>query len=172
MARSSTVKTLLILRHAHAAADSADGSDFNRPLTEDGRKEARRVGKFLRHAELAVDGILCSAALRTQETAEGVQEGAKLKAPVVQSRAIYEASAEDILQAVRGADEAWRHLLVVGHNPGVADLLALLTSRHGGLAVHYPPATLSLLELDGPWRGLTPGRALLRATVPVRLMET
>jgi phosphohistidine phosphatase len=170
MPRSPTAKSLLILRHAHAEAGSADGSDFSRRLSEDGRKEAKRVGKFLRHQELGIDGILCSAAVRTVETAEGVLEGAKLSAALVTERAIYECSAEDLLRTVRKTADTIHQLLLVGHNPGVADLLALLASRASALSVHYPPATLSLVQFDGDWRALGPSRAMLRWLVPVKLM--
>ncbi|HEX7929269.1 MAG TPA: histidine phosphatase family protein, partial [bacterium] len=64
-----------------------------------------------------------------------------------------------------------KRLLLVGHNPGVADLLATLTSHHAGLSVHYPPATLSLVEFDGDWKALAPSHAMLRWVVPVRLMD-
>ncbi len=170
MAKSPDLKTLLILRHAHAEAGSADGSDFSRALSDDGRKESKRVGKFMRQAGIGADAVLCSAALRTRQTAEGVLEAAKLKAPLLAERAIYEASAEDILRAVQATDAKLARLLLVGHNPGVADLLSLLAS-HNSLSVHVPPATLAALDFEGEWKALGAGRASLRWIVPVKLME-
>lgn len=171
MPHSSPIKHLLLLRHAHAEAGSADGSDFNRPLTEEGRKEAKRVGKFMRHAGIGVDAILSSSSRRALETAEFLLDGAKSKVPLASERAIYNASAEEILRAVCALDDALGRVMLVGHNPGVADFLVLLASREGGLSVHYPPATLALVEFEGPWSGLAPGRAMLRWIVPVKLME-
>jgi phosphohistidine phosphatase len=170
MSRSLPVKHLLLLRHAHAEAGSADGSDFSRPLTEEGRKEAKRVGKFMRHAGIGMDAILSSSSRRTLETVEFLLKGAKLKVPLNSNRAIYNASAEEILHAVRMTDDALSRVLVVGHNPGVADFLALLTSRESALSVQYPPATLALMEFESPWSGLAAGRAMLRWMVPVKLM--
>ena len=104
------------------------------------------------------------------QTAEGVLEAAKLKLPLVPERAIYEASAEQILRVVRATDGKLARLLLVGHKPGVADLLCLLTSHDMALAVHFPPATLAAIEFEGDWKGLGPGRGTLRWIVPVKLM--
>jgi phosphohistidine phosphatase len=171
MAKSPTAKTLLILRHAHAEAGSPDGSDFNRALSEDGRKEAKRVGKFLRQAGGGADAVLCSAALRALQTAEGVLDAARLKLLLLPERAIYEASAEDLLRAVRATDAKLARLLLVGHNPGIADLLSLLASRDAALSLHFPPATLAAIEFEGDWKSLGPGRGTLRWIVPVKLMD-
>jgi phosphohistidine phosphatase len=171
MSKSPNAKTLLVLRHAHAESGSADGSDFTRPLSEEGRKEAKRVGKYLRKEEIGVDAVLCSAALRTRQTAEGALEAAKLKLPVTAERAIYEASASEILQAVRGTGGKVTRLLLVGHNPAVADLVGLLASRESSLTVHFPPATLAALEFEGDWKSLGPSRATLRWIVPVKFMD-
>lgn len=170
MAKSPELKTLLILRHAHAETGSSDGSDFNRALSEEGRKECKRVGKFMRQAGIAADAVLCSSSLRTMQTAETVLEAAKLKARLIAERAIYAAPAEEILRAVQATDAKLARLLVVGHNPGVADLLSLLAS-HNSLAVHVPPATLAAIEFEGNWKALGPGRGTLRWIVPVKLME-
>lgn len=170
MARSPHAKTLLVLRHAHAEAGSPDGTDFSRPLTPDGHKEAKRVGKYLRKEEIGVDAVVCSAAVRTRQTAEGALESAKLKVAVKTEHALFGASAEEILALLRGTGEKAARLLIVGHNPGVADLVGLLSSRESSLTVHFPPATLACLEFEGDWQSLAPSAATLRWIVPVKLM--
>jgi len=163
------MKTVLFLRHAHAEASSQDGSDFNRPLSGAGRDEARQVGQHLLHAHLTVDEVICSTALRTRETAAGVIEAARFRAPLHPEQAIYEAPAEELLAVLRGRPADTGRLLLIGHNPGIPDLVSLLTAG-GGLAMAFAPATLAVVDFEGGWKDLAPGRGVLRSLTPVKAM--
>ncbi|HYP01162.1 MAG TPA: histidine phosphatase family protein [Pyrinomonadaceae bacterium] len=138
------MKTLLLLRHARPAPTSPTGRDFDRPLAEEGRADARRVGQFLRQKEIKPEIVLSSPAARARETADLVCEAAELSTQARLDARIYEASLEELLQIISEAEDGVETLLLVGHNPGLAELIALLTGKSEAVS----PATLTRIELD------------------------
>ena len=138
------MKSLLLLRHARPAPNSPTGRDFDRTLTDAGRDEARRVGQLLRQKEIEPDAVLCSPAARARETADLVCEAAGLSTRTRFDARIYEASLEELLHILSEAEDGVETLLLVGHNPGLAELLTLITGESAGMS----PATLARIELD------------------------
>lgn len=138
------MKTLLLLRHARPTSTSPTGRDFDRPLTDVGRADARRVGQLLRHKEIKPEVVISSPAVRARETADLVCEAAGLSTQTRFDARIYEASLEELLQLVSEAEDGVETLLLVGHNPGLAELIARLTGEN----IAMSPATLARIELD------------------------
>lgn len=127
----SAVRTLWLLRHAKAASDAPSGGrDHERPLTARGRRDATALGSRLAEGPsvLGLDGtplpevVVCSAAVRTRQTAGLVVEAMGVRLPLDSYLALYEADADETLQYVREIDEGAESALVVGHNPAVYDL--------------------------------------------------
>lgn len=131
------MKKLTLYRHAKTERDSTSGRDFDRRLTEQGRKDAARMGHEIRGLNLAFDRILLSRARRAVETAEG----AGLSAPQTDER-IYNASTEQLIAIVQAVDDDVQSLMLVGHNPG----FERLASRLLGETVEMP--TGSLIEIE------------------------
>ncbi|HZH91977.1 MAG TPA: histidine phosphatase family protein [Pyrinomonadaceae bacterium] len=138
------MKTLLLLRHAKPNGFSPTGRDFDRALTLEGRADALLVGGFLRREQLTPGVVVCSPAARARETAAHVIEAAKLAASPLFDGRIYEASAEQLVEVVSEAGDEADVVLVVGHNPGLQELLARLT----GASVPVHAATLARIDLD------------------------
>jgi phosphohistidine phosphatase len=138
------MKTLLLLRHARPTLTSPTGRDFDRPLAAEGRADALLAGQFLRRKQLTPATVICSPAARARQTAEHVIEAAQLAAPLLFRDSIYEASAEQLIEVVAEAAGDAGVLLVVGHNPGLQELLERLTGA--GASMH--PATLARIDLD------------------------
>ena len=152
------MKRLAVLRHAKAERDSASGADFDRPLAERGRDDARRLGRELARRGLRFDLVLASPAARVRETVEGL--GAT---DIRFEPRIYEAGLTTLLDLLRAVPEACQSVLLVGHNPGVQELLLDLTDRdeHGfrdRVREQYPTAALALVELPDPWPSLNSRR--------------
>ena len=125
----SFVKTLYLLRHAHAA-ESLGLVDIDRPLDTQGHLEAKALADYLRDQSLTVDFVMCSAALRTQETLEPLRP--LLGTDTIQiSRTFYNVSEIDILELVQGIPESVTRALYIGHNPGIAFAMFRL-------AQHFP----------------------------------
>ncbi|HEV7680567.1 MAG TPA: histidine phosphatase family protein [Pyrinomonadaceae bacterium] len=136
------MKTLFLLRHARAENAQPGSSDFDRTLDESGKKAAQAAGVFVGELHLKFDLVLCSTAVRASETAELAIAAAGLKTTVRYDKRIYEAAPLRLLEVVREVETETVSLLLIGHNPGLEDLLKLLTGQN------VPMATCSLAKLD------------------------
>ena len=152
---------LILMRHAKAERRSASGEDFDRPLTEEGRRDATVIGVALAKDGLAPSLALVSASQRTVETWEAMQ-GSFPKARVQVLRNLYNAAPMEILDALEGVTAAT--VLVVGHNPGIHELgVGLLKEGGAGSAVlgkvasRFPTATAVAFVVDANGRAAYDG---------------
>jgi len=146
--KSSIVKSLLILRHAKSSWKYPELNDHDIPLNKRGKNDAPRIGKILQKEKLIPDAILSSTAMRASATVESVVKACGYKGEVTLNRSLYAAGPETYLQLLSGLPNGQRRVLVVGHNPGIEELLELLTSE-----IHLLP-TCSLAHLNlqiGGW---------------------
>lgn len=117
------MKTLILLRHAKSSWNHAGLSDFDRPLAPRGLRDAPRMAKRLKHAGAKPDVLFTSPAARALATAGIFAEVLQLSIERVAKEAqIYEASASDLLDLVRGLHDSWQTVMFVGHNPGFTQL--------------------------------------------------
>jgi len=137
------MKTLLIMRHAKSSWDDPGTRDHDRPLNRRGRKAAPRMGAWLVEQGLAPGRIVSSTARRALETAELVADAVGHEGALEAEAALYEAGAGAIRRVIASTPEPCSRLLVVGHNPGLADLVFELT----GAAERFPTAALAQVEL-------------------------
>jgi phosphohistidine phosphatase len=148
------VKTLLLLRHAKSSWDDPGLDDHDRPLNKRGRRDAPRMGRLLRDEKLLPDVVLCSTAERARETADATSEASGFSGETRFLRGLYLASPADILAALRAIEADVRTAMVVGHNTGIEELLALLT----GAGEHLPTGALARISLPVKgWKELGPG---------------
>lgn len=160
------MRTLTLLRHAKSAWDDPVERDFDRPLNGKGRRAAARMGRYMAEQALSFDRVIASPALRVIQTIEGVEDGYGQPLSTVYDKRIYMASAATLLDVVRGTDDGCRRLLMVGHNPGLEDLVLLLVPESAGGAreeveVKYPTATIVELSFEGSWADLDERMAVL-----------
>ncbi|WP_277982075.1 SixA phosphatase family protein [Sphingomonas phyllosphaerae] len=168
------MKTLTLLRHAKSGWDDAVPRDLDRPLNPKGRRAAQAIGREIKAMGLNFDRVLASPAVRVRETIEEAERGLGRALAPEWDRRLYLASAATLLDVVHEQDDAAETLLLVGHNPGLEELvLALVPEVPGGLrdAVEekYPTATLAEMTFaaDG-WREVTRGGATLTRFVRPR----
>lgn len=170
------MRQIFLLRHAKSSWALAGLEDFERPLNERGEKAAAAMGHYMSRQGLIPEIVLCSPALRTRETLEGLKGGlghALAKVPVDFNDAIYEASFIDLLTVLRGVDKEYKRILMIGHCPGIAHLATILADGHGDakalakLAEKYPTGSLAVLHAGvGEWDEL--GQASCSLTSFVR----
>ncbi len=151
--------TLILLRHAKAVRSIGD--DFSRDLTDAGDEDATRVGMALRKRALVPDLALVSPAARTRRTFEAVRSASDGKMDVCFVDALYEATSRTIRDLIGAVDPAVGTLMVVGHNPAIAEGVATL-ARDGDLPAidrlrsGFKPCSLAVLTFDAPgWREAT-----------------
>jgi phosphohistidine phosphatase len=166
-----TTRNLLLLRHAKSSWDDPSLDDFDRPLAKRGREAAPRIAHEMMRRGWQPDHAIISPALRTRQTWELVAAAFPHGISCDFLPAIYEAPAARILEAVRSAPEDATCLLVVGHNPGLEELAALIASRESDdegmarLSAKFPTAAIARFSFGGPWQALGPGTAILKAFV-------
>jgi phosphohistidine phosphatase len=137
------MKTLLILRHAKSSWKEAELADHDRPLSKRGKRDAPRMGKLVRQEELAPDLILSSSAKRAHKTAQAVAEESGYAGEVQIVPELYAAGPEAYLEALHTLDDENSRVMVVGHNPGLEELVETLT----GETVTLPTAALAQVAL-------------------------
>ncbi len=118
------MKRLLLLRHAKAVPATDPLADISRPLAERGERDARRIGERLREQRLRPALILTSPAARTLQTARIVAAAVDYAhESIALDRRLYLAEPAAIIEIIAAQDAALETLLVVGHNPGLTDLV-------------------------------------------------
>ena len=147
------MKLLSILRHAKSSWKDSSLDDHDRPLNKRGLRDAPRVGEFLLEQGLVPDTILSSTARRARETALALATAAGFPDDVRFTRELYLAGPETYLEALRDLPDACGHAMLVGHNPGIEELVAAVV----GVPESMPTAALAVVELPiESWRDLGP----------------
>ncbi len=157
-------KQLLLLRHAKSSWDDPDLDDFDRPLAERGQSAARLMGRELAARDWLPDLALVSSASRTRDTWRLVAAELPAHPRVAFAKALYEASAADILSQIHQAAPSSRTVLVLGHNPGLEDLARQLAGTGSApkalkrLDEKFPTAAVARFIFKGDWVDLSSGR--------------
>lgn len=171
------MKTLTLLRHAKSGWDDTAARDVDRPLNPKGRRAAQTVGRHLRRESFAFDHIVASPALRVRQTLDEVASGYGRTLAPAWDRRIYLASAATLIEVVREFSDEVATALLVGHNPGLEDLVLLLvpdavTDLRDVVEEKYP--TASVAELTFPvdrWAEVAEGGATLARFVRPRDLD-
>jgi len=169
------VKRLFLLRHAKAAWDDPALDDHDRPLAPRGRKAAKRMGRWARKHGIRPQLVVCSNAMRARQTFQRMLPG--LGQPVVWVEvSLYAAATETLLARIRALPDDIDEAMLVGHNPGLMDLLLLLAAPgplRDRVRVNVPTGALAELEVDVErWVDVSPGNACLtRFVVPRELTQ-
>ena len=123
--------TLMLLRHAKAV-QQARGEDFARDLQPQGKVDAAKLGAYLVDIDCVPDFAFVSASVRTLRTFEIVQTNVGRAIPTRFERDLYNATAPQVRDLLKQVPPEVRRLMVVGHNPGIADAATHL-ARDGDL---------------------------------------
>lgn len=144
---------LILLRHAEAEPGNEGKDDRDRKLTEHGKNEARAAGEWLSSHGVKYDRILCSPAERTKETAALALGQVE---PTYKPE-IYDATPGDLYELLDEQSDVER-VVLVGHNPGIEQLVAFLVEGRSEDYRGMPPGGMARLVFTS---GLEPGKAKL-----------
>lgn len=164
---------LTILRHAKAEPFSPSGRDSDRPLAAKGYRQLERVCKLLKRAKEAPDWIVSSPALRTRQTAEAVATQLGYSKNIHWDERIYAAAPATLLAVLQDTADNARHVLLVGHNPGMEGLVsALCAGADGRVNLRFPTAGMAHFQPEiARWRQLRWGSSELRFLVAPRFLK-
>lgn len=123
------MKTLLIMRHAKSSWKNLSLPDHDRPLNDRGEEDAPRIGAALKSLDLTPTLILTSTAQRAVQTAELVADTSGYEKEVRRDRNLFHAGVDEFLESLQRVRDDENIVLVVGHNPGVSELVDYLTDR-------------------------------------------
>jgi len=148
------MRTLTLLRHAKSSWDDAGIRDFDRPLNAKGARAARAMGRHMRAADLRFDHVIASPAVRVIETLDGIWDGYGRRLAPEWDRRIYMATAAALLDVVRETPADTERLLLVGHNPGLEELVLMLVpagaddALREGVEEKFPTASLAEIVFE------------------------
>lgn len=137
-------RTLILMRHAKSSWDDITLPDHDRPLNDRGRASAQAMGNWLRTQDHRPDAAVSSTSQRTGETFRMLG----FDIPVFYTRTLYHAGPEVMMDVLR--DQTAQTLLMLGHNPGIADFADRLVShapRHPRFA-DYPTCATCVIRFD------------------------
>ncbi len=127
------MKTLLIMRHAKSSWKDTSLSDHERPLNNRGEADAPRMGAALKDLDLTPTLIISSTAKRARKTAEYVAENCSYDGEIRLERNLYHAGVDEFIEVLQSVSDEEEIVMVVGHNPGIAELVDYLTDRPEGM---------------------------------------
>ncbi len=166
------MKTLFLLRHAKSTWDDPQLDDFNRPLALRGEKALPGMARVLDTIEMKPERVYTSPARRALQTAQGIAKLLSSPIPVETHDPLYLADINICLKFTQSLPEQLHSVMLVGHNPGMEELLECLCRGQSTGFINLKTANLAWLELHvSSWRGTGPSTAGLRALIPSRMIK-
>ncbi len=152
------LRELLIIRHAKSDWSNETLPDIERPLAEKGKKQACKMGHWLQNEKLIPEHILVSPATRAQQTLTRLMRHWDPPHPTHQTiAALYNADLDTLITALKQLPSHIYRTAIIGHNPGLEQLLAWLTDNDEH--AHLSTCAMSHLILPDDWQTLSPGTA-------------
>jgi phosphohistidine phosphatase len=149
------MKRLITFRHAKSGWDQPALRDFDRALNDKGKRAAIAMGRHMRQTGLRIDHVVASPAVRVTETLDAMFDGYGKRLSPEWDRRAYLASAATLLEIVREASDDSESLMLAAHNPGIEELVLLLSADDGeeeaardSIEEKYPTASVAELVFD------------------------
>jgi len=166
------MRELWLLRHAKSAWNSDAPTDFERPLNKRGRSDAPRLGNWMKRRGLVPDGVFSSDAVRARQTAQRLLRGLAIESlKICYDHGLYLASRGDLVAFVQTLPSCFQRPLIIGHNPGLDELVEFLCGPRLPLTDDgklMTTASLACIGVSGEWPDLQPGGGTLRELTRVR----
>ena len=159
------MKYLFIVRHSKAAYMDPQFDDFDRPLTAAGQQSITILLEQIKDISVAPDVVLCSAARRTRETLEGLRSLLSSFCRVDFDDELYAASRQALASKIHQVDDQCAALMLVGHNPGLEQLVSWLLGDDSDLSLIKTLPTCGFVKIAfdvDSWALVGPGNGVLK----------
>ena len=168
------MRTLILLRHGKSSWSDTAAADIDRPLAPRGKRASRLIAKYMRKKKIRPALVLCSTAVRAQQTLEGIESSLGKRATVEVVPELYSATGTELVERLRALPDSVESVMLIGHNPGLQELARALASRGADLPrleEKFPTGALATLVINSDsWATLAPGDAeLVDYVVPRQL---
>ena len=163
---------LYIMRHAKSDWSGPQTSDFERPINGRGRRNAVRVGQWMSDNDYIPQRIISSPAARAKETIELVtaQITKFNHEDLIYQDELYLAGFTQLIEIINTYQNDVQSLMLIGHNPGIENLVNYLCSQSGNLDTAVTTANLFIFEYaDNSFNPATDSCALIEAIKPREL---
>ena len=166
------MKTLYLCRHAKTSGKPGGAGDSKRRLSPDGIRDARAMGRHLINLGVSPERVLCSTATRAIQTLQNAGLPSGMNTEFVDD--LYTANPDSILDLVRTTRESISTVMVIGHNPSIAELACTLTGQHNRdllslMTAKFPAGAMAGLRfMTVSWAKLSPGAGNLHLFVTPR----
>jgi phosphohistidine phosphatase len=157
-------RRLIVLRHAKSGWPTGV-PDHRRPLGPRGKREAPLAGQWLQQHAQPIDLVVCSTAQRARETWDLVAAELEPAPEVRLEDRVYDASEARLLDVIRELPQAASTVLFVGHNPGLEDLISVLTGRYYTMKT----SSIAVMTSEADWSAADLGWATLETAETPRL---
>jgi phosphohistidine phosphatase len=172
------MKSLHLLRHAKSSWKDSGLNDHDRPLNKRGRQTAKMMAAaYLRRAKIAPDLVICSTAVRAQQTLDPILKAAKRPPKIVLVRGIHEGAQQTLWEQLWNLPESAKSVLLIGHNPALHDLVLELADADSNTLLpsaggKFPTGAMASFHFDGAWKALEPhGASLASFITPKSIAE-
>ena len=145
------MRRLMLLRHAKSDWSAPGTRDQDRPLSVRGRESAPKMGTYMARHGLVPDLVVASPATRVTDTLALVLPAFTKQPKTVPEARIYESTADELLAVIKETPRLVHSLLIVGHNPSLAELASLLMASgdvetRQRLIEKFPTAALAVID--------------------------
>ncbi len=148
------MKTLYIIRHAKSSWHHPNLKDDNRPLNERGKRDAPFMANLLFEKGIKSELLISSTAVRANATADFFEDKL-LIGKYILNQNLYLAGIQELLKILSGNFETINSIMIVGHNPGLTDLIEFLTNQFFD---NLPTCGIVCIELDiESWKEINKG---------------
>ena len=153
------MKTVFLLRHAKSNQDPYYATDFERPLTKRGKRDAARIGEWMAEQDLLPDLVISSPATRAKQTTQRFTKAADYQSEIRFDEALYCNGEDAYLASLEQLDDTVHSVMLVGHNPDISIAVETLSGEYSRM----PTAALARIDLPiARWSMLmgegTPGK--------------
>lgn len=159
------MKKLYLLRHAQSGSKQAL-DDHSRTINAQGKQECKAMNAYIIQNNIKPEIILCSDAVRTQETGQAVFQGNN-DIKITANKKLYQATPGEILKEIAKIDDSVGSVMIIAHNPGIGQLAKLLAGSGDmeiikRIGTEYPTCGLTELSFNVErWKKIDPGSGVL-----------
>ncbi len=166
-------RQLLLMRHGKSDW-SVDVADFKRPLKKRGKRGAQTIGVWLQQQNLLPDYVISSPATRAFDTAKRVIKAMNLSTQIYRDKRIYAADIKDLKQVIAECPHKAERILLIGHNPGLEELLLYLQDSPIAIPEDgkiLTTAALAILNIPENWGNLSKGCGKIVSVIRASTLE-
>ena len=163
------MKQIYVLRHAKSSWDNSNLTDFERPLSKRGIRDANKLSIFLKNMDLMIDIVLCSTAVRAKDTFDLTACGFNFEIDKANyTDKLYFGDVSSIIMRLKEIDNCLKNILIVGHNPTLHYLVESLTNKK---IDRFKTCNLAIITHDDNWNSLGSKKSSLKSLIKPRELK-